>query len=1467
MKNMKKFVKSVLVFCCLMLPFSSAFAQSSILDSLKNVDVQELLRTYSSLNIPNVQSGVQSYARMRSTVHAETERVRIPDLSAYNGGDLAKEPKYYYIKNVGANMYLRKGDVAALEMILEPDDASKFFVQKHGLGLSTGNGSLHNFVCEEVFQSVLTNSWVKVTNGWKDDDILDPIVSFIPTEDGTGCYIVDEFIEDKGQVWCYDEETGAIVAGEKDDEYAVWVVEALPETPVVSTIGVDTVWYVVKNVDTGRYLHYEGTSGPMSLVKSPDPCSLFFVLDVDGVAGEEVELHNYEAGELTYSGANQWSTMSAPIQFVRSGTTDQFFIKENSGATVWNENSGTLAMGEAGVNSLWEFEKITDFKELFGLCYNGEQYNNIYNNLREYANSDNVNITQFYAMTLVSLICVLSTSANNVGIGKAEELKVALGTYDEAVKEAIPSDSFDDLKVYNVSYTDETTGDILIRSLSTNSSSLLINSVDYSHTNTWKILTTIENLDVDNIFGDNNDAVGYSVRLYNIVTKKYVTAPSKKGDVWTVGMTSNIEEAGYWFLVPKEVTLDNELYMSTSIESLDMPGYYLQLASPNDITPSCVEVDDVENTPGLSWVFTMSDALVDKNVYDHAAETTLLYPQTLQEKYGCVRDGQYYTSNFPSAEAGSSTDNLLDFDDNTLFWTDGTKDNGVKHYLQADLGAGKGLSEFYFYMRPNFESWQGVPVSITVSGSNSADTGFKELAKVEMPTLLYDLSYFSGLIKSNNGASYRYLRFTVDEVTGDVEREFALSEFYIFPNNPEVALGSEMTKNFLEEDYMGEGIISSSAEMIMKEAKYYLDLYKNNHAELPGVGQYPTSKYNALLEAYNAADVYDAESITNLGIALDEFIAAKLSFVCIIESAWEDGFSNGCAIGYNYDITEVQAREFNAWDMRQWVIIDRSGDADNPYSVEFVVKKGDVDKINFAGIEGWNTLYESHRNAYNIFLKFPNGNGYWTVVQDESGKKTVIYDLSPATTTQNKEAAWYLTVISNSDRVPRISDKSFIDALASFGKIFAQAKNYREGFENGQFLYTGTDVQWAEFEYIYGELEEFYEIGAVKLAEYYAKGELPNQLIDEVRGALMALQSHFPYFIVNSDASAIAGGYFRLRGRGTDGYLTSDAKGLFSVSSSSEACIYYTQAVGDEVSMMSFSSGRYVKANVDGSLEYDAIPFDGNALATQKVGLGISLSGTKGCNSIVFDDNLYLQRRGTSVGVSAGPTNYEECDWVVEILDKLPISISAAQYATLYVPVELKIPGGVTAYVLFDEATNSNNERVLRLKELQGGVIPAGLPVILQANEGVYNFSINYNPTLSSESAKRDTYCYDGDIENLLDGRHATTFISERAGYIHYILANGSKGVGMYKVKMDDATVGGVNYFQNNAHRAWLPNPATRTTGAAGYRFSVAGRGETTGIDAAIDDSADAEIYDLQGRRVSHMVKGVYIVNGKKVVK
>jgi hypothetical protein len=46
------------------------------------------------------------------------------------------------------------------------------------------------------------------------------------------------------------------------------------------------------------------------------------------------------------------------------------------------------------------------------------------------------------------------------------------------------------------------------------------------------------------------------------------------------------------------------------------------------------------------------------------------------------------------------------------------------------------------------------------------------------------------------------------------------------------------------------------------------------------------------------------------------------------------------------------------------------------------------------------------------------------------------------------------------------------------------------------------------------------------------------------------------------------------------------------------------------------------------------------------------------------------------------------------------------------------------------------------------------------------------------------------------------------------------------------------------------------------------GEGETTGIDATLVNSekVNSVVYDLQGRKVAQPTKGLYIVNGKKVV-
>ena len=58
------------------------------------------------------------------------------------------------------------------------------------------------------------------------------------------------------------------------------------------------------------------------------------------------------------------------------------------------------------------------------------------------------------------------------------------------------------------------------------------------------------------------------------------------------------------------------------------------------------------------------------------------------------------------------------------------------------------------------------------------------------------------------------------------------------------------------------------------------------------------------------------------------------------------------------------------------------------------------------------------------------------------------------------------------------------------------------------------------------------------------------------------------------------------------------------------------------------------------------------------------------------------------------------------------------------------------------------------------------------------------------------------------------------------------------------------------------------TSAAHARRLSIVHEGETTGINAVKTtvDTKDAAVYDLQGRRVMQPTKGLFIVNGKKVV-
>ncbi len=162
----------------------------------------------------------------------------------------------------------------------------------------------------------------------------------------------------------------------------------------------------------------------------------------------------------------------------------------------------------------------------------------------------------------------------------------------------------------------------------------------------------------------------------------------------------------------------------------------------------------------------------------------------LQQYFGLVQDGAYYTCNFPastSQESGNSTANMLDNTYTTFFHSgyDDTRGDGTAHYLQADLG--KNVKDFRFYFKKRSQNNNNRPTSIEISGSNDGEsfTSIKTISS-GFPTASDVTDYYSDKITSTG---YRYIRFTIKHTNGDTSSSnpfFTFSEFYILPCNTKV---------------------------------------------------------------------------------------------------------------------------------------------------------------------------------------------------------------------------------------------------------------------------------------------------------------------------------------------------------------------------------------------------------------------------------------------------------------------------------------------------------------------------------------------------------------------------------------------------------------------------------------------------------------------------------------------------------
>ncbi len=169
-------------------------------------------------------------------------------------------------------------------------------------------------------------------------------------------------------------------------------------------------------------------------------------------------------------------------------------------------------------------------------------------------------------------------------------------------------------------------------------------------------------------------------------------------------------------------------------------------------------------------------------------------------------------------------------------------------------------------------------------------------------------------------------------------------------------------------------------------------------------------------------------------------------------------------------------------------------------------------------------------------------------------------------------------------------------------------------------------------------------------------------------------------------------------------------------------------------------------------------------------------------------------------------------------------------WATTFVPFNAEIPEGVTAYIVTDIVDDK-----LQLEEIQGNILPANTPVIIQTN-GAESFE------WLSRVATADT-----PGNNRLTGIEDVEFVEPGSVLVLGLGGEDGQTPGFWRNTDSE--------LQPNT--AYIANPAD---GVEGYPLT-----DLYDAISAVRDVKQNAFYDLQGRKADAKKKGVYIWHNRKV--
>lgn len=310
-----------------------------------------------------------------------------------------------------------------------------------------------------------------------------------------------------------------------------------------------------------------------------------------------------------------------------------------------------------------------------------------------------------------------------------------------------------------------------------------------------------------------------------------------------------------------------------------------------------------------------------------------------------------------------------------------------------------------------------------------------------------------------------------------------------------------------------------------------------------------------------------------------------------------------------------------------------------------------------------------------------------------------------------------------------------------------------------------------------------------------------------------------------------AGKFYAFKAVQRNKYLanTAGANGLLETEAKNDAIFYLTEGESEgQVKLLSYKNGQYASGTglaAVGSSNYFTIEQAKNASAETMLGQYALI--TNESHHLCMWENGYVKDHGQ---------NYNDWEgWTIEEVESLPVTIASSGYTTFYAPVDIQVPAGTTAYA----ATVDEEETTITYSPYENNIIPAAHGAMLK---GTPNAPINLVPTTGAD-----------DKDSHLVGYEATHAVSQNVGMYIYTLQSG-----MFQYFTGSQIPGFKAYLLlSQDHRA--------SSGNSNFRV-VFEDGIVTGIEA-VESSSSNEIFDLQGRRVNNAQKGLYIVNGRKVLR